>query len=271
MKHKYLMVALSAVMLSGGIGAVSTSSASAAVHSINSSFWNKTRKVKVTKKTTFRRFDALRRRYVKGHKTFKKGKVIKVRAAGEFKGWVLPAKAGSRYWYVSEKKSSNWMKEYHKRHTVSEYTDDYHDPHWSGNTYTVDDGSKITVNGLTKINRNLGFTNAGYLLLNITLKYNSTTPRVADNYFNKNFYLYPAGKSYNDYQSGDRTIIAADLEKAPQYQDAIKAGGKTISYGQTRTFIVPFSLDDAFVNASSFTIEDLYGQKKTFTSESVNI
>ena len=113
---KKIIVALSAVLLGSGIG-VSTLSTStpvqAAHHSANSSYWYKNRKVKVTKTIKFRKFDAYNRRYVRGTKTYRKGKVIKVRAAGEFPGWVLATtKPGSHYWWISERFNTSWMREY---------------------------------------------------------------------------------------------------------------------------------------------------------------
>lgn len=54
-------------------------SSKGAKHSLNSSYWTKYRRVKVLKATTFKRFDALTRRYIGGLKTFHRGNVIKVR------------------------------------------------------------------------------------------------------------------------------------------------------------------------------------------------
>lgn len=115
MKHRILITTLASVMLIGGISTASTvisntQTVQAATPSFHSSYWTKNRRVYVTKKITFKRYDALKGRIVRGHRTFKAGQRITVRNAGEFDGWVLAGtKAGSRYWWVSTSASTKWL------------------------------------------------------------------------------------------------------------------------------------------------------------------
>ena len=115
MKYRILITTLASVIFIGGTGTATTAITNtqterATTTSFSSRKKKKNRRVYVTKKITFKRYDALKGRIVRGRRTFKAGKRITVRNAGEFDGWVLAGtKSGSRYWWVSTSANTKWL------------------------------------------------------------------------------------------------------------------------------------------------------------------
>lgn len=271
MKRKYLNTLVAALALATGIGTVATTgTANAASHSIYSSYWNKNRKVKVKKTTTFRKFDALKRKYVKGKKTYKKGKVITVRAAGEFTGWVLAGtKAGSRYWWISKKGSTSWMTEYKKpKKPVKIY-----DAGFKGNTYTATDGSKLTFDKITNFDLYRKIYNgsivptgdqAALLQVTFTNKGKAITPK---KFMNREMIEVYSGSSVGKY-SLDLDGYARSFEYEKEYKEDAKTFGYTFDKGETATFYVQVTpnilvpkLTDTYT-IKGFTTD---GEKETYT------
>ena len=257
MKHKYLMVALSAVMLSGGIGAASASSASAAVHSINSSFWNKNRKVRVNiTKVTFRRYDALKDRFVRGTKKYYYSEVIRVRKAGEFEGWVLAGtQPGSRYWWVNTRANTKWFKDYYKLHKTG----------WNGNTLTDERGNKLTVDSIQVV----GFEESGLpntdVLINGSFKSNRIyTPLKPTTWVDKNVFVYPSDKTSKDTLFTQDDQIDLSAFEGTDAHAVMNSDKEFTTNDGTVSVSIPLGARKASDVSSSYTIEDFEGHKKTF-------
>lgn len=264
-------------MLTSSLETVTNCSAvHAATHSINSSYWNKNRRVKVTKKTTFKRFDALKRRYVKGHRTYKPGRIITVRAAGEFVGWVLAGtRPGSRYWYVSEKKNSNWMKEYHKPKALPKF----YKEQWKGKTYTDPDGSKFTFKGLKRItihNTDPFATEDGkpaskteiVLLgrfLNNTRKYQSPKHWITGNLF-----IYPEGTN-NDHFLFEKSASRSWASKLSSYKEKANNYDGPLAKNYYNDFCVVLEGDKEDMKANNYVLDDAEGHKITIPIQNETI
>lgn len=257
MKHKYLMVALSAVMLSGGIGAASASSASAAVHSINSSFWNKNRKVMVDKTTIFRKFDKKRNKYVHGTKKYTLGDVIRVRAAGEFKGWVLAGtRPGSRYWWISTKKNSGWMDEYFKEHEEK----------WSGKTFTDMYGNKFTVKKLQRVSvmnydNETGKPDEVDLVLSGKFSNNYYKKESPKSWLDENLFIYPTGANKDQMLLDDTGNEDLMLPNDEEHSDDFAEHNDKLSKGYYTNFKMILTGDKQDLNAKSYTFDDDAGHK----------
>ncbi|NRO92553.1 hypothetical protein [Lactobacillus helveticus] len=257
MKHKFLAVTLSSIMLFSDVALTSSMPVSAAVHSINSSFWNKNRKVIVDKTTRFRKFDKRRNRYVRGTKKYTPGDVIKVRAAGEFKGWVLAGtRPGSRYWWVSTKKNSKWMDEYFKEHNEK----------WSGKTYTDLYGNKFTIKKLQRVSvmnydNESGKPDEVDLVLSGKLSNNYYKRESPKSWLDENLSIYPTGTNDDhillDDTSNDDLLLPNDEE----HSDDFAEHNDKLSKDYYTSFKMVLSGDKQDLNAKSYTFDDGLGHK----------
>lgn len=259
MNKRILATIATSLALTTGLSVISSNPVQAAVHSINSSYWNKTRTVVVKKKINFYKYDAGKYRVLKTHKTFKPGKKIKVRAAGEFKGWVLPGKAGSRYWWISERKNSNWMTEYHKKYKAG----------WSGNTYQSSNGSTVKIKKIQNIKINRFDSDPEYEVLVKGVFSNNGKAISADKFISDNLFIYPQGKE-------DDTLInwtdSSDLADSDKYRSDFEDSLEKTPKGYYGYFTISLAPDEDHVSdaqASSYTIDDLNGHAKTFSAQNI--
>lgn len=264
MKHRILITTLASIMLVSGAGAVSSSPASAAAHSINSSYWHKNRKVIVDKTTKFRKFDKRRNRYVHGTKKYTMGDVIKLRAAGEFKGWVLAGtRPGSRYWWVSTKKNSKWMEEYFKEHKEK----------WSGKTYTDIYGNKFTIKKLQRVSV-MNYDNDTNKPDEVDLVLSG---KFSNNYYKKespeswldNLVIYPAGTNEDHMLFDDTSNDDLMLPSDDKYRDDFEEHNDKLPKGYYTTFKMVLTGDDQDLNAKSYTFDDDAGHKISIPVENV--
>lgn len=221
----------------------------AADHSINSTYWDKTRKVIVEKNTVFRKYDKLRYRFTKGIKKFHVNDIIKLRRAGEFQGWVLAGtKSGSRYWWISTKSNSKWMSEYFKQHKEN----------WTGNTYTDFYGNKFTVKKLERIsvfNYDNTTNQPDEIDLVLTAKLSSAYKKIKpSSWLESSLYIYPFGTN------SDHTLINGTedtiLKDDDQFADLLSERDDTLPKDYYTIFKIVLTGDDVDLNASSYIFDD---------------
>lgn len=251
MKLKTLKISLVATSLFIGGTLFMDNSVKAATHSVYSSYWNKTRTVKVTKRTVFKHFDELKHRYTGARRIFKPGQKIKVRAAGEFIGWTLPGKPGSRYWWINTKRTSNWMEEYHKVYKAR----------WNGNVYHSSNGSTFRIKSLKRVSI-YSFDSDEHsqptetvLVLSGRLTNNGKTITPAK-WLDDNMDIYPSKTSEDNMIFGcsDSDSLLKDDDN---YHDDLEEATDPLPKDYYTDFSIILDGDDTDKKAASYTFSDI--------------
>ena len=266
--NKFVKMAAVSLALLGSSYAVSASSTTpvnaSSIYPYSSSHWNKNRKVRVNiTKVTFRKYDALKGRYVRGTKKYYYSDVITVRKAGEFEGWVLAGtKPGSRYWWVNTRANTKWFKDYYKLHKTG----------WNGNTLTDERGNKLTVDSVQVV----GFENDGLpntdVLINGSFKSNRTyTPLKPTSWVDKNLFVYPSNKTSDDslFTYGDQIDLSPF--EGIDAKAVMNSDKEFFSEDGTVSVSIPLRARKSSDVAGSYTIEDFDGHKKTFPATRVTL
>lgn len=259
MKHRILITTLASVMLIGGIGTASmaitnTQTVQAATPSFSSCYWTKNRRVYVTKKITFKRYDALKGRIVKGHRIFKAGQRITVRNAGEFDGWVLAGtKAGSRYWWVSTSASTKWLSLNKPINTRS---------YMRGNTYQDKHGVKVAIRNATNVKTTDG---QNFVVVTATVTNNGSHSITPSDWLTLKLGFLSANPKKNKIKTSD--IFAEPIDDIPsnnQWSDLIKTGNKKLSQGDSAKIAIVLQSEN-----TSKIADSLYIMTSDFSSNKV--
>lgn len=259
--NKFVKMAAVSLALLGSSYAVAASSTTpvnaSSIYPYSSSHWNKNRKVRVNIiKVTFRRYDALKDRFVRGTKKYYYSDVIRVRKAGEFEGWVLAGtKPGSRYWWVNTRANTKWFRDYYKLHKTG----------WNGNTLTDERGNKLTVDSIQVVDfEESGLPNTD-VLINGSFKSNRIyTPLKPTSWIDKNVFVYPSDKTSKDTLFTQDDQIELSAFEGTDAHAVMNSDKEFTSDDGTVSVSIPLSATKASDVSSSYTIEDFDGHKKTF-------
>lgn len=257
MKHRLLITTLASVMLSGGTGIVSTAIANtqtvqASTPSFSSSYWTKNKRIYVTKKTTFKRYDALKGRIVSGRKIFKAGRRITVRNAGEFDGWVLAGtKSGSRYWWVNTSANTKWLSL-----TKPVITRSY----LKGRTYQDKHGIKATIGNATNVKTSDG---QNFVVVTATVTNNGAHSITPSDWLTSKLVFLSANPKKEKIKTSD--IFSEPIDDMPsnnQWSDLIKTGNKKLSQDDSAKIAVVLQSED-----TSRVVDSLYIMTSDFSSK----
>ena len=249
MKHRLLITTLASVMLSGGTGIVSTAIANtqtvqASTPSFSSSYWTKNKRIYVTKKTTFKRYDALKGRIVSGRKIFKAGRRITVRNAGEFDGWVLAGtKSGSRYWWVNTSANTKWLSL-----TKPVITRSY----LKGRTYQDKHGIKATIGNATNVKTSDG---QNFVVVTATVTNNSLHAITPSDWLTSKLSFLSANLNKDKIKTNDIFDESInDLPSNNQWSNLIKIGNRKLSSGNLAKIAVALQSENTSKTADSLYI-----------------
>lgn len=265
---KIIKVAAVSLALLGSTSAVAASSTStvnaSSIYPYSSAHWNKNRKVRVNAlKVTFRKYDALKARFVRGTKKFYYSDVIKVRKAGEFDGWVLAGtKSGSRYWWVNTRANTKWFRDYYKLHKEG----------WNGNTLTDERGNKLTVDSVQVVDYEFDGLSHTDLLINGSFKCNyAYTPAKPSKWLSKNTFVYPSNKTYKDELFDEEDQIELSSYEGIDSKAVMNSDKEFFSEDGTVSVSIPLRISNASDVSSSYTIEDFSGHKKSFPATRLSL
>lgn len=259
MKHRILITTLTSVMLIGGISTAATvisntQTVQAATPSFHSSYWTKNRRVYVTKKITFKRYDALKGRIDRGRRTFKVGQRITVRNAGEFDGWVLAGtRSGSRYWWVSTSASTKWLS---LRKPVNTHS------YIRENTYQDKHGVKVAIGNATNVKTSDG---QNFVVVTATVTNNGAHSITPSDWFTSKLVFLSANPKKEKIKTSD--IFSEPIDDMPsnnQWSDLIKTGNKKLSQDDSAKIAVVLQSED-----TSKVVDSLYIMTSDFSSNKI--
>lgn len=257
MKHKILKTVLASVLLAGVASMTSVSVDAATQQNYMQTFVQKAKKVVVTKKTIFNRYDTKKKQLLKAKKIVKAGQKITLTYNQNLNGWTLPAKLNARYYWLNQKADDQWFKQVKTKKVFK--------VGFNNRTYTDQNGSKLIINGLER----LSVFNSD----NDTKKPNETDLVLVAHFLNKgkkttakewiadNLNVYPVNSSINHalIDDSEGRILSQD----DHYGKLIDARDKSLSKNHGTNFLMVLSGNKKDINADSYVIADQEGNKIT--------
>lgn len=257
MKHKILKTMLASVLLTSGVVTTSTVVDAATTSNYAQTFGQKAKKVVVTKKTVFNRYDTKKKQILKTRKIVKVGQKITLTYNQDIKGWTLLAKPNAKYYWLNQKADDQWFKQVKAKKVYK--------VGFNNRTYTDKNGSKLIINGLER----LSVFNSD----NDTKKSNETDLVLVAHFLNKgkkttakewvadNLNIYPVNSSINHtlIDDSEGRILSQD----DHYGKLTDARDKTLAKNHGTNFIMVLSGNKKDINADSYVIADQEGNQIT--------